>query len=183
MSNQVDGEVAAMGAIAAALDKLKEDAEGIKRVLRWAVERYAPGDIGFARSSSGGGGGKQQKTDSGEGGQKTGDFAEISELFEAAKPRTEWEKAVVAGQWIMTGEGKSDFAGAEANAHLKHLGHGIGNITDALNKAIRKKPALVIQTAKSGSARQARKKYKITREGVKAVQAMINGTHAESSDE
>jgi hypothetical protein len=35
-------------------------------------------------------------------------------------------------------------------------------------------PRLILQTSKSGSSQQARKRYKVTREGVKRVQAMLN---------
>ena len=34
-------------------------------------------------------------------------------------------------------------------------------------------PRLILQTSKSGSAKQARKRYKVTREGVKRVQSML----------
>ena len=52
---------------------------------------------------------------------------------------------------------------------LKDLGHRASNITDALSSAMKEKPALIIQVKKSGSARQARKLYKLTDAGVKWV--------------
>ena len=38
---------------------------------------------------------------------------------------------------------------------------------------VEKRPQLVIQTYKSGSGRTARKRYKITQEGIKKVKAMM----------
>jgi hypothetical protein len=45
----------------------------------------------------------------------------------------------------------------------------------ALNSLIAKKPQLVIQTRKSGSSQQARKKYKLTNEGLNKVERMLRG--------
>jgi hypothetical protein len=179
----MDSEISAMSTIAAALDTVKADADALKRVLRWAVERYAPGDIKLlapkpARQSSAG----SSETGSEDAAQNGSEYADVAELFDAASPKSEWQKAIVVGHWLMTGEGKSEFAGGDVNAHLKNLGHGVGNITDALNKAIRQKPALVIQTGKSGSSKQARKTYKLTRAGVSAVEAMLAGANAAGSD-
>jgi hypothetical protein len=69
--------------------------------------------------------------------------------------------------------GLDTFDSAAVNRELKHLGHGVGNITSAFNDLISQKPALAMQTAKSGKSKQARKKYKITRAGEKAVLEML----------
>ena len=61
------------------------------------------------------------------------------------------------------------------NAELKHLGHGISNITAALAGNMRKKPQRVIQLKKSGGAKQAIKTYKVTNEGLVYVQGMLSG--------
>lgn len=177
MENEMDAEVAAMATIAKALDEIKADDDALKRVVRWAVDRYDPGaspQVAAPRVVPAG----TSSTERQAAGQspQTAKYGDVAELFDAARPRTDFQKAVVVGYWLMTGENQADFGGGDINVHLKNLGHGVGNITDALNQAIRKKPALVIQTAKSGSAKQARKKYKLTRAGVAAVQAMIDGT-------
>ena len=46
--------------------------------------------------------------------------------------------------------------------------------TDAINQLIKRKPQLRIQTKKEGKTKQARKKYKVTAEGIKAVQKLLN---------
>jgi hypothetical protein len=63
----------------------------------------------------------------------------------------------------------------ELNTNLKNLGHGLSNVTDALTSLINRKPSFVLQTAKSGKSRQARKKYKLTRAGLDEVRRMIQG--------
>jgi len=44
-----------------------------------------------------------------------------------------------------------------------------------LTQLIVRKPALVIQTHKSGSTKQARKRYRLTNEGLRAVERMLAG--------
>ncbi len=72
-------------------------------------------------------------------------------------------------------QGADSFDSQSANTALKNLGHAIANITMALGALIKQKPALVLQTKKSGKSRQARKTFKLTVAGIKAVEDMING--------
>jgi hypothetical protein len=68
------------------------------------------------------------------------------------------------------------------NKHLKHLGHPVSNITRAIDTMIDQTPRLILQTSKSGRAKQARKRYKVTRQGVKHVLAMLNQQNDRGSD-
>jgi hypothetical protein len=102
-------------------------------------------------------------------------FKTFAELFDAADPQTAADKALVAGFWLQVGEGNETFDGQRANKELTHLGHKVGNITNALTALNSLKPSLAIQLKKSGNTRQARKTYKITVAGMEAVKAMLNG--------
>jgi len=66
-----------------------------------------------------------------------------------------------------------ELTGREINSELNHLGHGVGNITNAISSLINRKPSLMIQTRKAGKTKQAQKRYKITHEGMKQVKEMI----------
>ena len=165
-----DAEITAMSKIGAALTELKEP-EAVTRVLRWAVDKYRPkpplppgraqnaplpdiGDVTDALSPP-------------------REFQDFPALFNAASPATEPERALVAGYWFQVVQGKEDLHGQLLNDELKNMGHGIGNVTDALSSLIERRPALVIQTRKSGTSRQARKKYRLTTEGIRAVEQML----------
>ncbi len=84
----------------------------------------------------------------------------------------------MAGYWFQVVQNQADFVGQAVNNALKDVGHGVGNITNALSSLQSRKPALVRQVAKSGRTQQARKKYKLTTAGVSAVRAMMNGTNS-----
>jgi hypothetical protein len=154
-----------MGSISAALEDLHEDARS--RVLLWAMSHYgvvsgpalkgkeipaALGDVSHAAP-----------------------YETFADLFNAASPTTEREKALVAAYWVQVCENAGSFQAQSLNEQLKNLGHGIGNITEALNQLKETRPALIVQLRKSGSSRQARKTYKLTLEGSKRAESMAQG--------
>lgn len=102
-------------------------------------------------------------------------FGSLGELYAASSPKTNGEKALVAGYWLQTRGGAAELTGQAINTELKHLGHGVGNITVALDELKSSKPALALQLRKTGASQQARKKYKITEAGLKQVENMVRG--------
>jgi len=166
-------ELAAMTEIAKALQLL--DPESIRRVLQWAADRFgasvksAPPPItGSATVSNENKPELQAQT---EGVSPT--YPNIADLYTAANPKGDSEKALVVAYWVQTNTNQSDFDAATINKELKHLGFGVGNITTALGSLSTRKPTLVIQTRKSGSSQQARKRYRLTTEGIKYVCRMV----------
>lgn len=104
-----------------------------------------------------------------------GNYSSLGELFDAASPDTEADRVLVVAYWAQVIEGVTEFEAFPINRHLKDLGHSVSNITRALDSLIQNQPRLVIQVSKTGSSKQARKKYKLTREGVKRCQQMLSG--------
>jgi len=174
-----DPEIVAIGKVNEALASLEPAVQ--QRVLRWAAEKFGVPLVKIRKPP----GSMAEDTgdeDVGNGSEDAAGFADFASLYEAAKPKTDAERALVAGYWLQVIQRNADWDGFSANKELKHLGHGISNITWALDQLINQKPQLVMQTRKSGKARQARKKYKMTGEGVKRVNRMFAGTAAEGSD-
>ena len=101
-------------------------------------------------------------------------FSTIAELFDAAQPKSNSEKALIAGYWIQVCQSADNFTGRMANTELKHLGYGLRNITDAIGILNKRKPALILQIKKTGKSKQARKIYKVTDAGIKTVGKMIH---------
>ena len=151
-------EITAMQKLAEALFGL--DTEATARVLRWAADRFKVASV--LRSGS-------EPAE-----QKEATFQDFASLYDSANPSTDAEKALVGGYWFQVIQGQQDLDAQQINAGLKNLGHGIGNITAAFNDLINRTPRLVIQTRKSGTAKQARKKYRLTVEGTRKVKEMLN---------
>lgn len=162
-------EITAMKTIAEALSVL--DPEATARVLRWAGDRFK-GAVGQQVKVQGGRDGETEGTGSAGNGE-TLRFSDLAELWAAASPNTEADRALVAGYWCQFGAGQDDFGGFEVNSALKNLGHGVSNITTAFDRLKAQKPALVMQVKKSGSSKQARKRYKLTAAGKTAVEQLI----------
>jgi hypothetical protein len=109
------------------------------------------------------------------GQQAAPKYDSFAELFDATQPSSNAEKALVGGYWLQVCKGADSFDGQSVNTELKNLGHGLANITTAVDTLKNQKPALALQLKKSGSSQQARKTYKITMAGIKVVEAMIVG--------
>jgi len=170
-----DAEFSAMQAVYAALAPLDEPAQS--RVLNYISARLG---IAIEAPLFGGkaqGPGEQENDDEVSETQVPGakQYGSFAELYDAAQPTTDSDKALVAGYWLQICQGAESFDGFSANRELKHLGHRLGNITVAVDRLKTQKPALALQLKKSGKTRQARKTYKITTVGSKSVEAMING--------
>lgn len=173
-----DPELDAMSAVSTALADLEEGTRS--RVLRWAAERYAVTMI----VNSGGQGPRSGENENGdvvrdrEIPEEAPIFEHFAELFAKARPKIDNDKALVAAYWLQAVGGQATWQAAELQKELKNLGHAIGNITDALTSNIRKKPQRIIQLQKAGSAKQSRKTYKVTHEGLVYVQGMLRGEAA-----
>jgi hypothetical protein len=166
-------EIEATMAVYEALQPLDEDAQqrvlehvsgmlGVKVALKSANSKKASGETPDERPET-------------EQSNGVASFETFGELFNAADPQTDADRALVAGYWLQVCKNAENFVGHGANKELNHLGHRVGNITAALSDLISRRPAPVIQLAKSGSSRQARKTYKVTKTGVDAVRDMLNG--------
>lgn len=102
-----------------------------------------------------------------------GIFSEFHELMDAADPKTSVEYALVAAYWFQVVEQNSELDSQQLNSALKNLGHPSSNITRDLDGLINRTPRLLMQVRKDGSTKQARKRYKLTTEGVRAVERMV----------
>jgi hypothetical protein len=167
-----------------AMEKLSElfsslDPAIRQRVLRWAADKF--GVVLQKGKPASRGGNADEDTDD-DGSIENGDYTDFSSLYEAAKPSTDAERALLAGYWLQIIQHKANWSGFSANKELKNLGHGTDDITGRLNQLINQKPQLVMQTRKSGKTRQAQKKYKVTGEGIKRVRQMLASTTAGSGN-
>jgi hypothetical protein len=160
-------EIDAMKAIDTAMGSLEPDEA--KRVLRWAVDKFGQNEVSVVETRVGRG-----RTIA---GAPVAGFERISDLMDVAEPDSIVDHVLVASYWFQVVQGRENFTGQEVNSELKDLGHPASNITDSFNSLIKRKPAAVRQVQKTGSTKQARKLYRLTNEGVRAVERMLRGEH------
>ena len=155
-----------------ALEPVADD-DARARVLRWVSEVFKlQGGGQFQKLKAG----SQQVPFEQHGDQDAVQYATVADLMAAAGPSTPQDRALVVGYWFQAIKGESEFQSQTLNNELKNLGHKAKNITDVLDGLMVKKPALAIQTRKTGSARQSRKHYKLTQPGIDRVKALLSGT-------
>ena len=175
-SNNPAAELAAIQSLYDTLQPMSVEAQA--RVLKYVAEWLGIADVLRPIPPA-----KQQtilqQADKGNGDVtdpvKLAKYATFAELFDSANPASNSDKVLVAGYWLQVCQNAESFDGQSANKELKNLGHGIANITNAVNGLKNQKPALALQLQKSGKSQQARKVYKVTVAGIKAVEAMIDG--------
>jgi len=175
-------EIDAMKNVAEALSNLGEDS--IRRVLAWAGEyfgvevRSADGRKIGTKASSGVG---ESLGDEEQGLSYKTRFETLADLYSAANPGTDAEKVLVAAYWLQEKIGQDSIDSFTVNKELKNLGYGVRNMTRAFEYLKRANPQLAVQLRKSGTSKQARKKYKITNAGKEKVLAMIHGEKEDHS--
>lgn len=185
-----DPEIDAMAALSVAFDPLDDEAR--RRVLRWAADRYGLGVQVHAPAAAAAAGqnsapteraGRASEAQEGNGDETPSEgtpspgspWEHFADLYNAAAPKSNAEKALVAGYWFQKVCAQPSFVSQQLNTELKNLGHKIDRINVALDSNINLKPALVLQLRKSGNTAQARKTYKLTVEGLKTVESMVTG--------
>lgn len=163
-------ELSAMVALEQALSDLEGDARN--RVISWAASRFDVALQAAKRRTK-----AEDSDDQDESETNDPNSAEsLAEFYDQASPSTEGEKVLVAGYWFQYRENAQELDAQSLNGQLKHLGHGVQNITRAMGWTKKQKPALMVQKRKDGSTQQARKKFVVTNEGKKYVERMLTRT-------
>lgn len=179
MTNTPEGdqEIQAMAMVNTALSGL--DSEAAARVLRWATGRYGVRATDVKVDNSSNDIGRDSDSAAGKAGAPQAIY--VADLYAQAEPETDAERALVVGYWLQRHDGQENLAAQDINKELKHLGHGVSNVTMALGRLINQRPQLVIQVRKSGSSKQARKQYRLTAAGLARVEEMLCGTAVDQS--
>jgi hypothetical protein len=154
-----DPEITAMGEISRALDQVPQEARS--RVLNWIMQKYGSRQDVSQNTVA-------QQTD-----MSPSVFLDFASIFNAANPNGQTEAALIAGYWLQVCNNQNEWDSLSANSELKNLGQPMANITETLGRLMKSNPRLIMQTAKTGTSKQARKKYKLTIQGIKKVQAML----------
>jgi hypothetical protein len=159
--NETDVIQAELEAMKVIVDTLRPlTPESIKKVLRFVNDSYpSKGTVQatFEKSSL-------------DEGQENQTFSAFHELYDAARPDTGPEKALVAAYWLQEIQGNTNLDSFLINKELKSIEEPSSNITRDLDALVRRVPRWVHHTRKEGTPR---KIYTLTTEGKRAVQRML----------
>lgn len=155
-----EAEIQALVRIQRALAPLDPDSRS--RVLAWFAQPSAPMAGNEGRTSAG------------------SEFEDLSALFEAAGPKTEPERVLVACHYHQRVRGESDVLARLISDELKQLGHGSPHTSWIMHQLNTRDPAYLMVTSKSGSGRGTKYRYRLTSAGTKRVLQMLE-SRAETS--
>jgi len=134
------------------------DSAAASRVARWALDRF--GGSGIRRDD------KEPLR------REPTSFKDLPSFFAALNPPDDDSKVLVIAYWLHVREDTTKVTSFAINKRLKDLGHGVRDITLPMGRLATQKPSLVVQMQKAGTSQQARKSYKITDAGIRAVEKM-----------
>ena len=155
-----------MSAVAGALEPL-DDQDAVRRVLTWASQHFFGSATGATAEDMGLETPPPEATSAAAHGHET-----LAEFFNAASPATLEDKVLIAAYWAQEVEKREPLFARHLNNLLNDLGEKIDRITDVFDALKERKPAPVVRLRKSGESRQARKSYKMTEAGTRAVKEM-----------
>lgn len=159
---KLDPEIRIMNEIYASLRGL--DAHAQRRIMSWVLEKLSL-DLPWEMSKDTG----WEIAGSGDGQP----LPPPSDLFDKARPENDAERVLAVAAYLQTTQPGEDLTAREITMKLASLGHSVRNITATINSLMNKRPKLMVQTLKKGTTRQAQKRYKVTPEGIAAVQMMM----------
>lgn len=110
------------------------------------------------------------------GGAAIGTEQDLAELFEKMNPETDYDKILGVSFYLQQVAKQGDFDSLTITTQLRELGYKVSNITRAIDELTARTPALVMVTKKTGDTRQARRRYRLTQQGVRHVQLRLSET-------
>lgn len=164
-------ELAAMQTVAKALADFSP--ESASRVLRWAAEHFSAQPLPIATMSLPEATATTHAETNDDPRTMVERFRDAADLISHTGVTTGPDRALLAAYWVQTVEAKDGFDSYTINSMLKNMGYGLANVTTTLSSLMNQKPALVLQVKKSGQSKQARKVYRITREGENRAEHLI----------
>ncbi len=102
------------------------------------------------------------------------DFDTVLDLFAESKVSKASSKILLMAAFLQEKQGFKEVSSYDINFRLRRIGHGIQNISSAINTVLKKKPALMIEVDKNSSERQSRRRLKVTPEGIKAARKLLH---------
>lgn len=100
----------------------------------------------------------------------------VQGLFDRIKMKTDVARVLLVAAYLQDKDPSTELGSRPINKELKKIGHGIKNITQAINSLLKKDPELLVMTRKTTNSQQGKKKYQVTDLGMqKTREALKSG--------
>ncbi len=177
-----DKEILAMSTVNGALKDLTEEER--YRVIQWVANKYyspsmppvkvaGPSPVNPAQEI-GAGEMVDEAADEATEAPATTTYATFAELLDASGASKEPDMFLVAAYWLQVVGGNEKWKSFEINKLLKDTGNEIHTISNPIRSLEARKPKPIVQVSQAATAsKRGSKEFKLTTEGVKTVQAML----------
>lgn len=167
-----DSELKAMESVYESLNGLP-DKDAQHRVIQWIVGKLCLNNFSN-RASSSNNNHPMQHDELVKPSSSIAGYDSVADIVAATCPKTDVDRVLIVAAFLQEKSQKESLSGFEITEELKHLGYPLSNITSTIGVLMTRRPQLMIQTRKSGKSKQARKEYKVSKEGINFVNNMIN---------
>jgi len=104
------------------------------------------------------------------------DYDTVLDLFAESNVKKVSSRILLMAAYLQERHNFKEITSYDINFRLKRIGHGIQNISSSINGILKRKPQLMIELKKEGASKQARRKFKVTHEGLKAARNLLKGS-------
>ena len=93
----------------------------------------------------------------------------VLDLFSEAKIKKSTGKILLMAAYLQERHNFKEITTYDINFRLKRIKHGVTNISSLINGILKRKPQLLDEIKKEGQTKHARRKFRVTEEGLKVV--------------
>jgi hypothetical protein len=176
-----DPELHAMGLVFGALKNLDNDQQ--RRVLRWVKDRLespeptgivstdadTPDDMPIHMIAN------SQDSEPKIPEQKDiRHYDTVMDLFSDATAKKSTSKVLLMASYLQERHSFKEITSYEINFRLKRIGHKVTNISSLINSLLNRRPHLLIQVGADTHKKQARRKFRVTEDGLKEARSFLN---------
>ncbi len=103
------------------------------------------------------------------------DYETIDDLFKDVDAKKLSAKILLIAAYLQEKSNLKEITSYDINFRLKRIGFGVQNISSAINGVLKRIPPVMIELVKKDDPVYARKKYKVTPEGIKVAKSFLKG--------
>jgi hypothetical protein len=107
------------------------------------------------------------------------DYDTVLDLFAEANVKKVSDKILLMAAYLQERLNFKEISSYDINFRLKRIGHGVQNISSSINGILKRKQReapLMMELKKEGASKQARRKFKVTDEGLKKARTFLKNS-------
>jgi hypothetical protein len=97
----------------------------------------------------------------------------VLDLFSEARVKKSTSKILLMAAYLQERHHFKEITTYDINFRLKRIKHGVTNISNIINGILNMKPRLLDEIKKEGQTKHARRKFKVTEEGLKVAKSYL----------